>query len=477
MLDRFAQKVHSFGPCFLVGVSGGMDSMCLLNLFSKVLSPAEFAVAHCNFSLRGKESDGDQALVESYAAALGVRVFVRNFDTESYAEEKGISIEMAARDLRYDWFAGLCQEHGFKAVAIAHNANDNAETLMLNMLRGTGMNGLRGMDEVSVLSGYGVTVFRPMLEFTRRQIEGYVFAGKVPYRHDSSNFESDYKRNRIRNEVFPVFEKINPSFIRTLNREIGYFFEAGSIVEDWCRSLLPSVLIESSAMSSLTEPSVMSSQRSESRRLSINTPALLATPHWRYLLYYILEPFGFNSQTIASIEALLTSGRTVSGKRFESPAHTLLTAQDSLIVVPSAQGDEPGTSDEVMVVRGAGAYDFNGARFRVELIDWTSDMPLKQPAGTLALDADALQFPFVCRRWRQGDWLIPLGMHGKKKVSDLFTDLKFNSLQKDSAVILVDTSTEGLAEQQHVSALLGHRIDDRYKITPSTRRVILIRTL
>ena len=475
MLRQFAQKVEDMrrlienqrSASFLLAVSGGMDSMCLLDLFSKTLPAADYAVAHCNFSLRGEESDGDQALVEARAAELGVRLFVNRFDTEAYAREKGISIEMAARDLRYAWFGQLCSEHGFDVLAVAHNANDNAETLMLNLLRGTGLNGLHGMAQVadvavsdkSLDGSEGPMLFRPLLEFTRKQIEGYVFAHKVPYRHDSSNFESDYKRNRIRNEVFPVFEKINPSYVRTLNREIGYFAEAGSIVEDWCRCQLPSV---------------MSSQRSESRHLSINTTALLATPHWRYLLYYILEPFGFNSQTLASVEALLTSERTVSGKRFESPTHTLLTAQDSLIVMPSAQEDEPGSSDEVMVVRGAGTYNFNGARFQVELIDWTSDMPLRQPTGTLVLDADALRFPFVCRRWRQGDWLIPLGMRGKKKVSDLFADLKFNSLQKDSAVILVDTFTEGLAEQQHIAALLGHRIDDRYKVTSTTRTVIMI---
>ena len=452
---------------FLLAVSGGMDSMCLLDLFSKTLPADDYAVAHCNFSLRGEESDGDQALVEARAAELGVRLFVNRFDTDAYARENGISIEMAARDLRYSWFEELCHEHGFDVLAVAHNANDNAETLMLNLLRGTGLNGLHGMAQVADVAvsdkssdgSEGPMLFRPLLEFTRKQIEGYVFAHKVPYRHDSSNFESDYKRNRIRNEVFPVFEKINPSYVRTLNREIGYFAEAGSIVEDWCRSQIPSV---------------MSSQLSESRHLSINTTALLATPHWRYLLYYILEPFGFNSQTLASVEALLTSERTVSGKRFESPTHTLLTAQDSLIVMPSAPEDESGISDDVMVVRGAGTYNFNGARFQVELIDWTSDMPLRQPAGTLVLDADVLRFPFVCRRWRQGDWFIPLGMRGKKKVSDLFADLKFNSLQKDSAVILVDTFTEGLAEQQHVAALLGHRIDDRYKVTSTTRTVIVI---
>ena len=492
MSSSVMSSEYSESRClFLLAVSGGMDSMCLLDLFSKTLPAADYAVAHCNFSLRGEESDGDQALVEARAAELGVRLFVNRFDTDAYARENGISIEMAARDLRYSWFEELCHEHGFDVLAVAHNANDNAETLMLNLLRGTGLNGLHGMAQVADVAvsdkssdgSEGPMLFRPLLEFTRKQIEGYVFAHKVPYRHDSSNFESDYKRNRIRNEVFPVFEKINPSFVRTLNREIGYFAEAGSIVEDWCRSQLPSVLTAPSVLSSQavsydmsgeSNPSVMSSQLYESRHLSINTSALLATPHWRYLLYYILEPFGFNSQTLASVEALLISERTVSGKRFESPTHTLLTTQDSLIVVPSVHEEEPGTSDEVMVVRGAGTYNFNGARFQVELIDWTADMPQKQPAGTLILDADSLRFPFVCRRWRQGDWLVPLGMRGKKKVSDLFADLKFNSLQKDSAVILVDTFTEGLAEQQHVAALLGHRIDDRYKVTSTTRTVIVI---
>ena len=510
---------------FLLAVSGGMDSMCLLDLFSKTLPAADYAVAHCNFSLRGEESDGDQALVEARAAELGVRLFVNRFDTEAYAREKGISIEMAARGLRYSWFEELCYEHGFDVLAVAHNANDNAETLMLNLLRGTGLNGLHGMHASSpiataqTVTGHDIAksssgrliatrtecptwqphIFRPLLEFTRKQIEGYVFAHKVPYRHDSSNFESDYKRNRIRNEVFPVFEKINPSFVRTLNREIGYFAEAGSIVEDWCRSQLPNVLLyglddertvarqETYVPASLRKcPSLVRPssdcnlnqehryEDGQSTDVVISTAKLLATPHWRYLLYYILEPFGFNSQTLASVEALLISERTVSGKRFESPTHTLLTTQDSLIVVPSVHEEEPGTSDEVMVVRGAGTYNFNGARFQVELIDWTADMPLKHPAGTLILDADSLRFPFVCRRWRQGDWLIPLGMRGKKKVSDLFADLKFNSLQKDSAVILVDTFTEGLAEQQHVAALLGHRIDDRYKVTSTTRTVIMI---
>ena len=489
MLKQFAQKVDdlrrliddsrsaslsimpSHPARFLIAVSGGMDSMCMADMFINVLGKDSIAIAHCNFSLRGEESDGDEALVRVWAEKNGVQTFVRRFATVDFAAEKGISIEMAARDLRYSWFAELCDEHGFDILAVAHNANDNAETLMLNLLRGTGLTGLHGMSERSDFQ-YGcingsVRVFRPLLEFTRKQIEGYVLAHRVPYRHDSSNFESDYKRNRIRNEVFPVFEKINPSFVRTLNREIGYFTEAGSIVEEWCRAQVPRVLEADDPLECGIE-----------KRLIIDTAKLLATPHWRYLLYYILSPYGFNQQALSSIESLLTSSRTISGKRFESATHTLLTGRDSLVVVAQEMSDiGPCACDEVAVVRGKGTYNFNGQKFTVEILPWDGSLPLKQPYGVLIVDADKLKFPFVCRRWRHGDWLIPLGMKGRKKVSDLFADLKYDQLEKDSSIIMVDTQTEGLAEEQHVAGLLGVRIDDRYKVTSSTTSVARLRVL
>ena len=480
--QRSASSVVSSEPdesrnLFLLAVSGGMDSMCMADLFLRVAGADNFAVAHCNFSLRSEESDGDEALVRDWAEKNGVRFFARRFDTSGYARSKGISIEMAARDLRYGWFADLCREHGFPVLAVAHNANDNAETLMLNLLRGTGLDGLHGMAQIQsrvdlTLSECpsdscegNVILFRPLLEYTRKQIEGYVLAHRVPYRHDSSNFESDYKRNKIRNDVFPVFEKINPSFVRTLNREIGYFAQAGSIVDDWCRSQVPSIVNEAHSVSG---------------ELLIDIAKLLAAPHWQYLLYYILEPYGFNSQTLASIESLLASSRTVSGKRFESPTHTLLTGRDTLAVIkrPSVSDEEDvagaGVAEDIAVVRGHGAYHFNGQTFTVEVLSWDGSMSLKQPEGVLILDADKLKFPFVCRRWRQGDWFIPLGMRGKKKISDLFADLKYDALAKETAIIMVDTSTEGLAEQQHIAGLLGTRIDDRYKVTPSTKQIVRI---
>ena len=489
MLKQFAQKIEDFKRLigdsqsasfrhagqhegasvrFLLAVSGGMDSMCMLDLFSQVVPVEEFAVAHCNFSLRGAESDGDQGLVESRARELGVRVFVKRFETEAFAREKGVSIEMAARELRYAWFAELCQEHGFGALVVAHNANDNAETLLLNLLRGTGLNGLHGMLEVqwrqqSVPPTAQLTIFRPLLEVTRKQIEGYVMARRVVYRDDSTNFESDYKRNRIRNEVFPVFEKVNPSFVKTLNREIGYFAEAGSIVEDWCRAQLHKVLLDSNQDC-----------------VTISLPALLAAEHSRYLLYYVLQPYGFNSATLESLESLLESDRTISGKRFESPSHILYTGRDSLVVRPVSINDisdrQRSDIDDMMTVRGEGVYNLNGVRWQVKVVEMTQDFSLKQPVGTVIMDADKMAFPFVCRAWRQGDWFVPFGLKGRKKVSDLFADLKFTQMDKAKALMIVDCRGD-LAENQHIAGVLGYRIDDRYKVDQTTRNIILMTIL
>lgn len=442
---------------FLLAVSGGMDSMCMADMFLNEVGADSFAVAHCNFHLRGAESDGDEALVKAWADSNGVRMHRVDFDTVTYAREQGQSIEMAARELRYGWFGQLCDEFGYDVVVVAHNANDNAETLMLNLLRGTGLNGLHGMATVSG------NIFRPLLEVTRKQIEGYVMARRVAYRDDSTNFESDYKRNRIRNEVFPVFEKVNPSFVKTLNREIGYFAEAGSIVEDWCRAQLHKVLLDSNQDC-----------------VTISLPALLAAEHSRYLLYYILQPYGFNSATLESLESLLESDRTISGKRFESPSHILYTGRDSLVVRPVYINDisdrQRSDRDDMMTVRGEGVYNLNGVRWQVKVVEMTQDFSLKQPVGTVIMDADKMAFPFVCRAWRQGDWFVPFGLKGRKKVSDLFADLKFTQMDKAKALMIVDCRGD-LAENQHIAGVLGYRIDDRYKVDQTTRNIILMTIL
>ncbi|MBQ8483217.1 MAG: tRNA lysidine(34) synthetase TilS [Bacteroidales bacterium] len=475
MKKRFAEVImdmrgliNEWSAPVLLAVSGGIDSMCMADLFNSLEEDIPFAVAHCNFRLRGEESDGDEAMVRSWAEENGIVFHHTSFDTQTYASEKGISIEMAARELRYRWFEELCVRHGYRAVCVAHNANDNAETLMLNLLRGSGLKGLSGMSPVSVLpcgtvSGTDIILLRPLLQFTRKQIEGYVFARKVPYREDSTNASSDYKRNRIRNEVFPIFEKINPSFVRTLNREMGYFAEAEEIVDDWATGVIPHIT---------TSPERPSCHPERQRRISL--PALMSQPHWRYLLYRILEPYGFNSATLGALEDLLSSSRTLSGKRFESEGYLLQTGRDELVIMPRLSPTDPIATGSILPVRTAGTHHFAGHMLKIEVLDRDPDMPLKQPAGVLVMDASRMRFPFVIRRWRHGDWFIPIGMKGKKKISDLFADLKYDGFMKDDALMIVDVQTSGLADSGHIAGVVGVRIDDRYKITETTEKIIRI---
>lgn len=443
--------VSASSGIMLLAVSGGMDSMCLADLWLRSFGAGTCALAHCNFNLRGAESDGDEALVTEWAENHGVKLHKVSFDTCSYASENGLSIEMAARELRYRWFAGLCEEYGYDAVVTAHHADDNAETLVLNIVRGTGMKGLSGMKPLSPVPYGKGWIMRPMLSFTRKQIDGHVFAWKVPYRDDSTNSSVEYRRNSIRHEIFPLFERMNPSYVRTLNREIRYFSDASDIVEQWCRDHVGSVCSEDGTY--------------------VDTAALLSIPQWRYLLYYILEPFGFNSAVLESLESLLVSDRTASGKRFESEGHVLHVERNGLKICRKMTGP---VENVVMPVRCAGTYHFNGKTVRVEVVDWDPGMPLRQPEGIIVMDASRLSFPFVLRSWRSGDWMVPLGMKGRKKVSDIFTDLKYDVRQKADAVVVADTMTEGMAENQHIAALAGVRIDDRYKVSTETSKVIRI---
>ena len=488
--SRSAPSVISSELCesrnlYLLAVSGGVDSMCLADLWVRAFGAEGCAIAHCNFNLRGEDSDADEALVTQWAQEHGVFLHKVSFNTLQYASENGLSIEMAARELRYRWFGELCREHGYCAVVVAHHADDNAETLVLNMVRGAGLKGLTGMKPVSPLP-YSRhprldrgSLLRPLLTFTRKQIEGHVFAWKVPYREDKTNASVEYRRNSIRHEVFPLFERMNPSYVRTLNREMAYLGDASSIVEEWCKSQIPMVVCH-------PEHPTCHPERSEGS-VKLNISSLLSIPQWRYLLYYILEPYGFNSATLDSIEALLMSDRTISGKRFESGEYILRMERDHMLVSRKIAGQAgndvipgsnasviPGsTGDPFTVVRTPGAYHLGSSRISVEVLPWTSDMPLKQPSGTLVLDAAKLAFPFVLRGWRNGDWMIPLGMKGRKKISDLFADLKYGHAAKCAALVVVDCKGDH-AEKQHVAAVVPVRPDDHYKVTESTKEIIRI---
>ena len=412
--------------------------MYLAHRAPELFPGASFAVAHCNFHLRGEESDGDEAFVREFCTSAGLDCFVKGFKTAGYAAANGISIEMAARDLRYTWFAELCSAGGFDAVAVAHNADDNAETLILNLLRGTGPRGLRGMEE-DVTDSRSVRILRPLLGVSREDIRTWMSSQGFAWREDSSNASAEHKRNRIRGEVFPVFRELNPSFLGTFSSNMEHFAQVDDIAEDYYLSAIASVL----------------------DRNAVDIAALLKLKHWRYVLFRILDPFGFSSGTINALAELLErssdAGATLSGKSFEAPEYIAVTSASQVLILPRSGeglGENPGRVHNVRTIVYDRPEDFN---------------PLRSE-GTLVADADKLPLPLKIRAWQAGDWMVPLGMKGRKKLSDLFVDLKWNLLQKQSA--LVAEHPDG--KPGHVAALLFVRIDDSIKITSSTTRILSI---
>ena len=295
----------------LLAVSGGIDSMYLANRAPELFPGARFAVAHCNFCLRGAESDGDEAFVRAWCEEHGLPCYVERFDTRGYAAAHGVSIEMAARELRYAWFARLRREHGFTAVAVAHTADDNAETLLLNLLRGTGTRGLRGM-------GGHDGIVRPLLGTSRAEILDWMTAHGCPWHEDSTNADNAPKRNRIRNEVFPVFAQINPSFVRTLGEDMARFARVDDIAEAWFRSVRDGLTTDGGA---------------------IRIPAVLALEHWEYALWRLIEGCGLSGPTFEKLVALLRRYReaprgtvTIGGKTFEGNGVKLVIEKELLLI-------------------------------------------------------------------------------------------------------------------------------------------------
>lgn len=442
--DRILKGLLPDGEAVLLAVSGGVDSMCMAELFLNSTAKVRFALAHCNFHLRGEESDSDEALVREWAESHGVIFIKKDFGTKEYAALNGVSIEMAARELRYTWFAEVCRERGFAALAVAHNANDNAETMILNMLRGTGVKGMTGMRSSSLLPGSDARLIRPLLGFTRKDIHEYAVSHGLRWHEDSTNADSAYKRNCIRNEVFPLFERLNPSFLTTLNEDMERFAQVQSIADEYVRSVSAEIV------------------RLDGNGLPvIDHQKLTAKKNWEYVLFRLLEPFGFTSSVVADLVSVLKSGGTVSGRTFVAHEYLAVTSAREIVISPVAELAE--ATD--LTINGPGTYSLNGIEFSVSLSDDVKDV--KTSVGETKLD---LPFPFTIRHWQPGDWMRPLGMRGRKKLSDIFVDLKFSLTEKKKALVIAD-------EGSHVLALVGHRIDDSVKVTKDTSSVTVIRLI
>ncbi len=435
--EKYVAQNELFGhdDKILLTVSGGVDSMVMMSLFAA--SGYRFGVAHCNFQLRGQESDEDEELVAEQARRYGVELFNRRFDTQGEMERTGESMEMAARRLRYTWFRSLCDEHGYNVIAIAHHINDSIETFFINMLRGTGLRGLTG---ISVQAG---RIVRPLMFATRKDILDYATAHRIPYREDSSNRSTKYLRNKVRLGIVPMLREINPQFTTVMRRNISRLTDAQTFID---RSV---ELIRRDAM---TEQGGL---------YTLHVDRIDASLPLGYVVYEILNSmFGFKGDTVDALCHALQQNNT--GRRFYSREWVATIDRGRIVIGRIADEDTCMTQVEQGVLRSyCGSSVLHYEYCDIDMID-----SVTTPDNVALVDADKLRFPLTLRRWQQGDWFVPFGMSGRKKVSDFLIDAKVSMAEKSRQFVLLSGDD--------VVWLVGRRADDRFRLTRQTENVLKI---
>ncbi|NDV67629.1 tRNA lysidine(34) synthetase TilS [Dysgonomonas sp. 25] len=410
----------------VIGLSGGADSIAMLDILMRL--DYDCIAAHCNFHLRGDESDRDALFVKGICEANNIPLHMVDFETEQYAAGKSISIEMAARELRYQWFEKLRNEVKADYIAVAHHRDDSIETVLLNLIRGTGIRGLTG---IPVRNG---AIIRPLLCLSREEILAYIAERSLSYVDDHTNSEDIYTRNRIRLKVLPLLETINPSVRDSIAQTAQYLSQAEHIYTDYVESAKQAVFdggkIDIALLQQQSEPEAV--------------------------LFEILYDYGFHSDVTRQVYFSLDS---LSGKVFLSDTHKLVKDRDFLLL--SALNKE---SEQAVYEVSATGID---APVRLIMAKHpTSGVQIEKHPNILYLDYNKLQFPLKLRRWERGDWFIPFGMTGKKKVSDYFSDNKFSLIDKENTWLLCNG--------EDIIWVVGHRSDNRYRIGADTKTVLQI---
>jgi tRNA(Ile)-lysidine synthase len=415
----------------LAAVSGGMDSVVMAHLLKS--AGFNFGIAHCNFQLRGDESLRDQEFCNDLASQLRVQFHTIAFDTLKYAAEQKISTQMAARDLRYQWFERLQQQAGYTVIALAHHQNDAIETILLNLTRGTGIAGLHG-----ILPKNGALV-RPLLFLGREGVQNIINDNHFTYVEDSSNASSKYARNKIRHEVIPKLKELNPALEQTFEKNLAYFRDLESFLDQHTAGIKNELFILKGDEIHLPLEEI---KKLEPKRL---------------LLFKLLQEYGFNE---AVIDDLISALDKHAGRTFESPGYRLILDRGKLIL--TKHKDHPFNE----LVIGEGDHEVNYRGFKLTVLHDDSPLIVKDNPMAVSVDADLLKYPLTLRAWQQGDHFHPLGMRSGKKVSDFFIDQKIPLHQKSEIPLLVNGNDE-------IIWIGGYRPDERYKVSKKTKKVVI----
>jgi tRNA(Ile)-lysidine synthase len=416
----------------LLAVSGGIDSIVMAALFNE--ANLNFALAHCNFGLRGEESDADEQFVKKLAKRYKVPFFVNHFDTETYAQSEQLSTQMAARYLRYQWFEELRQQEGFAYVATAHHQNDTLETVLFNLTKGTGIAGLHG-----ILPKKG-KIIRPILFAHKEMIYDYVASRQLVWREDSSNESTKYYRNLIRNQVVPVLKQINPDVENTIMQTVERIRAVEEVFHEKVEQAKKEVV------------------REEGLDVFMKIEKLIALKEPAIILHELLRPYNFNYTQAKEIVARINKG---SGKWFMSPTHRLNIDRTLLIISPK----ELESFQDREVYEDSKEFENEFFKLDFEICD-AEGFDISKDKNTAALDFDKLEFPVKIRKWKDGDWFHPLGMNQKKKLSDFMVDEKIPLTLKERVFVLTSGGS--------IVWVIGHRIDDRFKITKQTQKIFKI---
>jgi tRNA(Ile)-lysidine synthase len=436
MLDKFTAYInekHLIEPHqkVLLAVSGGIDSMVLLHLFEK--SEFDYGVVHCNFQLRGDDSDNDEEFVKNQVLLHGVPFFSTHFDTEEYAKMNGISIEMAARELRYNYFEKIRTENNYDFIATAHHQDDLLETFFLNLSRKTGIRGLTGIKEKS---GH---IIRPLLFASRNEIEDYAQINYIGFREDHTNSEVVYQRNFIRHRILPVFSELNPAFKKNFSETI----ENLRSVEDVFLFFM--------------QKEIKNVTSADGHDVLVSIEKLKQFEYSFVLLFEILTPFNFNANVVQQV---FNSLDNLSGKQFFSKTHRVVKDREHLFITPLPEPENRIFYVEKDDIELFAPFDLTIEKTSIDGFE------IIKSYSVACLDLKKLEFPLLVRKWKSGDYFQPLGMTGFKKISDFLIDEKIPVHQKENTWLL--------CSGQKVVWVMGHRIDNRFKISEETRQVLKI---